>query len=160
MCLVVDTSVFSAVFNSEDQNHKEFKPVTKWITERKQKGFLVYGGSTYLSQLKRCPKYYRIIIELKNIGRAKTVNHKMVDEHQVIVNSLMNPNEHFDDTHIIAIFRVSRCQLFCSKDKSADKYITDRQFYLPGQRVPKIYREKSHTHLLCPRNIVDIKNLA
>jgi len=159
MCLVLDPSVFSAVFNSKDRNHIEFQPVNKWITEKS--GFLVYGGTKYKKELKNCPRYYGIFNELRKKGKVKIVNHTMVDDHQAKVNALLSSGDICNDTHIIAIFRVSRCRLFCSKDAKADKYITNSNLYLRNQKPPKIYRYKKHCkQLLCAHYIVLIKNLA
>jgi len=59
---------------------------------------------------------------------------------------------------IVAIFAVSGCQVFCSKDKHADKYVKMRTLYPQGQNPPGIYRRRTHRHLLCDDNIVALRN--
>lgn len=157
MCIVLDANVFSCVFNPKDIDHVEFRPVRNWIY--RGPGFLVYGGTEYKQQLRKCPNYLSYFNELSKKRKTKEVNHKLVDKQQAIVNELMGPHDDCDDTHIIAILRVSGCRLFCSKDAKADRYITDKRFYTAKQRPPKIYRSGKHKNLLCSAYIVMIKNL-
>jgi len=155
MCLVVDANVFSSVFRCDSCQHVDFAPVLRWITTGP--GFLVYGGTKYNDELRNAKRYLGVFIELKNKGRAKEVNRTLVDQHEQLVKNLLGQNK-CDDFHIIAIFRVSGCALFCSNDARADCYIKDRRLYEKGQHPPSIYRNKSHRTLLNPHNIVQIRN--
>jgi hypothetical protein len=155
MCLVVDASVFSSVFRPDCCNHADFAPVLHWITVGP--GFLVYGGTTYKDELRNARRYLALFIELKKRGKAKEINRGLVDQHEQLVKNLVG-HDKCDDFHIIAIFRVSGCALFCSNDARADCYIKDRRLYKKGQHPPSIYRNKSHRGLLNPRNIVQIRN--
>jgi hypothetical protein len=156
MCLVVDANVFSAVFNADASGHAEFAPVLAWVTTGP--GFLVYGGTKYNSELSKAKHYLGIFIELRKKGRAKEVKRSLVDAHERVVKKIVNSSK-CDDFHIIAIFRVSGCRLFCSNDQRADCYIKNPKLYLKRQKPPLIYRARAHKRLLNANNIVEIKNV-
>jgi hypothetical protein len=121
-------------------------------------GFLVYGGTRYKAELNRAKRYLSIFIELRKQRRAREINGVLVDRNEQIVRRLVNCDR-CDDFHIIAIFRVSGCLLFCSNDKRADCYIKDKRLYETGQKPPSIYRKRTHRKLLNPKNMVAIRNL-
>lgn len=155
MCIVIDMDVLCCIFKEDSHQHYKFKPVKDWII--RGPGFMVFGGSKYANQLRNASKYYGIVLELSKKGKTKTVNHTLVDEHQRKVDELIN-NPRCDDSHLIAIFRVSGCRLLCSNDRRSDTYIKNRSYYLDHQKPPKIYRNHRHRHLLCSANIVPIRN--
>ena len=155
MCIVIDTNVWPCVFRSDSARHTDYKPVLNWIT--KGPGFVVYGGSKYQRELRNAPRYQAVFLELRKKGRAKIINHTLVDEHQDDVERVVNTPT-CDDAHLIAIFRVSGCRLLCSNDQRADVFIKDRCCYVHQQKPPSIYRNSNHRHLLCRRNVVKIKN--
>ena len=118
----------------------------------------MYGGSTYLKELRTANKYHGFMLELRRRGKAKMIETGAVDaEMMILVNQLPNA---CDDVHLIALFRASGCRLLCSNDQRADAYIKNRQFYCQGQRPPKIYRCKKHSHLLRPCNVVPLRNVS
>jgi ATP phosphoribosyltransferase regulatory subunit HisZ len=150
--MVIDTDVFSCVFNPENSRHQDYAPVFEWID--KGPGDAVYGGTTYRSQLGYSK--VKVLEELGKRRRAKLVNDDVVDSEEEKVKALV-PRE-CDDTHLIAIFRASGCRLLCSGDKRADKFIKDRKLYYKHQHPPSIYRNRSHAHLLNPKNLVRLRN--
>jgi hypothetical protein len=154
MCVVIDTNVFGAVFETDSKPHAEFAPVLDWVTAGP--GFVVYGGTKYKRELNNATKYLPVFVELKKSNRLKEVNCKLVDSHQHAVESLVG--DACNDPHIIAIFRVSGCRVFCSNDKQADEHIKNKDLYLDGQKPPSIYRSSKHKRLLCAKNIVAIQN--
>jgi hypothetical protein len=156
MCLIVDTNVFHSVFRTDACDHADFAPVLDWIMNGP--GFLVYGGTKYNEELKRAPRYLSIFIELKKQRRVKEVKGVLVDKQEQIVRHLVDSDK-CDDFHIIAIFRVSGCILFCSNDARADCFIKDKRLYEKGQKPPSIYRKRTHRKLLIPANIITIRNL-
>lgn len=156
MCIVVDTCTFGRVFDPNNSEHDEFKPVNEWV---QHEGFLVLGGTHYLDELRKSHKYHGVLVELSKKGRVKRVSDVLVDEHFKMVQELLNGSA-CNDCHLIAIIRVSGCRLVCSFDKKADTYIKDRRYYLKGQKPPLIYRGKANKGLLCRRNIVSIRNVA
>ncbi len=156
MPIVIDTNALASVFNGNCSEHDDYKPVANWIFEGD--GCIVYGGSKYKKELKRANLYLGIINELRRIGKVKEIDHSMVDEHEKQLKTLVISSR-FNDAHLIAIFRVSRCRLLCSNDRKGDKFIKDETLYLSGQKPPSIYRNKKHKRLLCKNNIVQLYNV-
>ncbi len=155
MCVVIDTNVWSSVFRTDAVPHAEYRPVLKWIT--KGRGFVVYGGTKYATELSRAPRYLAIFVELRKKGRARLVKHAEVDAAATRVEQQAN-NARCNDAHLIAIFCVSGCRVLCSNDQRSDEFIKAKGFYPAGQKPPSIYRSAEHRHLLCNRNIVRIRN--
>ncbi len=155
MCIVIDINVFGSVFGSTNSNHDDYAPVQAWVTERE--GFVVMGGSQYLSELKKSKQYYGVLIELSKKGRVIIVSTEVVDQQQVQVEKLLATSD-CDDCHLIAIIRASGCRLICSNDRRADKHLKNPDCYPGRQKPPSIYRSKHHKHLLRQENIVRIRN--
>ena len=156
MCIVIDMNTLPSVFNQESKKHNEFKPVRHWVVEGK--GHLVYGGTEYKDELKKLRRYSRIFRLLKDAGRAFEVNGIMVDtEHARILKKTRGTD--CNDQHIIAIFVVSGCVLFCSEDSRADKHIKNKNLYPKKHPTPRIYRNRKHTSLLNPKNIMKLRNI-
>lgn len=147
MCVVIDVCAFNDVFKKESET---FIPVRKWLF--KGKGRMVFGGSTYERELKKMAQYIPIIAELRRAGKVVIIDRDAVDESEDRVRR-MEPNPDFDDQHLVAIVDESGCRVICTLDARADRYLCQARFYLKS-RKPKIYRQSSHSHLLCDKNIV------
>lgn len=156
MCIVIDINVFGCVFNPKDSQHAEYLPVKKWVTEGE--GFLVIGGTRYLTELQNARKYFGVMVELSRKGRVKKVRCDLVDKDHSEVETLLRGSK-CDDCHLIAIIRVSRCRVICSNDRRADEYLKNPKCYPKGQKPPSIYRYKAHQPLLCRKNIVHIQHI-
>ncbi len=158
MCVVIDANCFSPVFNKEDQNHADFKPVKDWLFNLNNDAKVVYGGKKYKQELANSGRYRKIFKELHNIRKAIEINGSQIDHFEEKVKDLTQGTG-FNDSHIIAIFIVSRCRLLCSDDEAADRFIKDKDLYPAGQRRPSIYRgHPSHRRLLNSGNIVPLQN--
>ncbi|TVS18429.1 MAG: hypothetical protein EA424_10900 [Planctomycetaceae bacterium] len=156
MSIVVDVNAIVPVFNENDLSHKDFAPVREWII--KGRGRLVFGGTKYKAELKKTIRYARLIRRLKDAGKACEVHQDMVDERErEIVTETVGTD--CDDQHLIAILSVSGCLLFCSQDRRADKFITDRRWYSKGRRRPRIYRSIKNRNLLSQRFLVKLQHL-
>lgn len=156
MCIVIDTNVLSCVFSLDSCYHKEYQSVYMWIINGE--GFIVCGGTTYWNEIKKARKYLGVLAELKKKGKLKDIKQEVVDNQQTMVKGIL-PSD-CDDSHLIAIFRASGCRLLCSNDHRVDIYIKNKKYYLKKQRLPKIYRNKKHAHLLCKKNIVTLQNVS
>ena len=153
MCIVIDANTFSKVFNVKDSSHSEFEPVLDWI--EKGKGKLVFGGSTYINEIG--VRQRRILLEYKKQGKVVTLDKSLVDSEEGVVKKL-HTHKDFDDPHMVAIFRVSRCLLFCSGDKRANRFIKNQvknvDLYSGKAKPPKIYsNRKFGSPMLCDSNI-------
>lgn len=156
MCIVIDINVFPIVFDSRHKEHSKFIDLFRWITTGR--GFIVFGGTHYLKELKGIRSYLRFITELDRSGRTRRLIDELVDKEEKLVQKIINSND-CDDCHLIAIVRVSGCRLICSNDRRADKYLKNGKYYPKQQKAPHIYRDNSHKRLLCNKNICDIKNV-
>ncbi|KJU82822.1 hypothetical protein MBAV_004985 [Candidatus Magnetobacterium bavaricum] len=152
MCVVIDTNTFSSVFNRNSSDHHNYKPVLDWIL--KGKGVIVYGGKKYKDELKEASKYLEIFIEFKSKRKALEVPAEDVDKHENYVNKFVK-NPSFNDAHLVAIIRVSRCKIICTEDDKAIPFIKENNLYPKGCEVPKIYAYKFHEDMLCDSNIVN-----
>jgi predicted nucleic acid-binding protein len=155
MCIIIDTSAFAPVFVTTSELHVEFEPVLKWITTGK--GKVVYGGTKYKGELQRAKKYLRIFNNLKRSGRTVEIDDQKVDHEQQLLESTLAHRD-FDDAHLVAIIRASGCKLMCCEDERAHEFIKDGTLYPNPQYAspPKIYRNSSHSSLLCDQNIANI----
>ena len=154
MCLVLDTNTFSYMFPG-NALHNEYKPILLWV--KNDDGFFVYGGSRYKNELFRTRRFLSLFTELRRGGKVKEVNGALVDRHQKIVEEKVRKRG-FNDGHLIAIFRVSKCKILCSNDRKSFEHIKNSTLYLKGQNPPVIYTGKRNRDLLCRKNIVKIKN--
>jgi len=102
-------------------------------------------------------KYFGYLTELRRLKRIAEIDDAAIDLKEVDVRTKVAKGD-FDDAHVVAIFIVSGCRIFCSKDKHADKYLKMRSLYPKGQKRPKIYRGRKHIALLCTGNLVELRN--
>jgi len=157
MCIVIDTNALSYVFNQNSKGHQDFEPVRKWVIEGE--GRIVYGGTKYKEELLKAHRYLRLIRRLKDARRACEIKEELVNAECVRLEKTTK-GTNCNDQHIIAIFVVSGCRLFCSCDSRSDKYIRDKSLYPKGQPRPSIYRSCNHRHLLSRKYIVRLRNVA
>ncbi len=156
MCIVIDTNALAPVFNQNSKSHQDFEPVCHWVT--KGDGHIVYGGTKYKKELLKAHKYLRLFRRLKDARRAYEINEDLVNAEHVQLKQKTKGTD-FNDQHIIAIFVVSRCRLFCSCDSRSDKYIRDKSLYPKRHTRPSIYRNSKHKHLLSQQYIVRLHNV-
>lgn len=150
MSIILDTNCFSHVFRPNDKRHTEFRPVLEWII--RGTGFLVYGGTKYLDELKKAGSYVCLFRLLKEIGKVIEVDCSKVNEYQNKVMEIESDPD-FDDPHLPAIVAVSHCKLICSADERSIKFVTRRDFYPKRFSVPKYYTGIANKPLLKETNI-------
>lgn len=150
MCIVIDTNCLNRVFDTENPEHDEYKPIYDWIYSGK--GKILYGGSKYLKELN---KYLKLFKEFKTIGKAIYVDCNLVDKETRKVSSLVQHND-FDDQHLVGLLKVSKCKLICSMDSRAYQFFQSSTFFSPASSRPKIYKSSRQANLLCDSNISDI----
>lgn len=115
MCLVIDVNSIPSVFDTSANDHQEFEPVKKWILEGN--GKMVYGGTKFLDELKKLPKYVALINQLSSAGKTVVLDKNKVDKQTKEVENIVSKD--CDDPHLIAIVRTSRCRVVCTKDARA-----------------------------------------
>lgn len=147
MCILVDTCAINSVFNSQDQFHKEFEPVYEWIYNGP--GKVLYGGTHFMAEIR---PFLHIFAELSRQNKTIHLKDHLVDEEEKIVKSLESDPD-FDDPHLIAILRISKALLVCTKDIRAIKFLKKRKLYPKNQHCPKLYTSKRNKDILTIKNI-------
>ena len=139
MCLSVDASLAGIVFSSPP--HPDFVPVLDWL--EKKDGCLIVGGrlGTELARLERARRF---LIALLRAGRAKQIPAEQVtrEESTVLETGLCRSN----DSHVIALARVSGARTLCTHDKELQKDFRNHQ--LIAKPRGSIYQRNSQEKLL------------
>jgi hypothetical protein len=144
MCIVIDINTFASVFDSNSQNHAEFKPVLEYVTTKQ--GRMVYGGTRYIDEIPH--KFLSLVAELTSAGRAIMVDGAKVDEEGRRLSKLVQHPD-FDDQHLVALLIVSNVKLICSLDKRAYPFFRSKEFFGTGSsKRPRIYQGAKNKDLL------------
>ena len=151
MCIIIDINCLASVFERTSAKHSEFEPVLNWILSGK--GKIILGGTKYIEELKKTPKYLKIIRLLGSSSKKVIVIDKnKVDEEQAKIELLIIDKD-FDDPHLPAIVIVAKCMLICSDDSRSTKFVTKSEIYPNGVTVPKYYMGLRNINLLCDKYI-------
>lgn len=150
MAIIVDTNCFSRVFSKSNKEHKEFEPVLNWIIYGS--GFLIYGGTKYKDELKRAATFNKIFRLLKDYHKAVPFSDSLIDKYQRQYEAMIKDPD-FDDPHLPAIVRVSKCRLICTKDKRSIPFVTSPALYPKYFHTPMCYTGLCDQHLLCEAQI-------
>jgi predicted nucleic acid-binding protein len=150
MCIVIDTNTLARVFDSTNKEHNNFQPVYEWIINGN--GKIVYGGETYIGELLKANRYYKLILQLNKAKKAINISENLVNEHEKIVKELKKHRD-FDDPHIVALIRASKCKLICTDEKRAIPFFKNIELYEKSTDRPKIYTSLKNKGLLIDRNI-------
>ncbi len=147
MCLIVDTNCFGCFF---DKANQEFSPARDWVLNKE--GKLMCGGTKYLEEMKKAGKYMKLILELNKRGKVIQLDNSVVDGEENRIKSI-EANPDFDDPHLIAMTIVGRCQIICTQDKRAAKFLKKKELYPKDVKRPKLYTGKNCKNLLCKKYI-------
>lgn len=156
MCIVIDINVIANVFNEESENHTSFFPVKKWIDSKE--GVLVFGGSSYIDELKKMPRYMKLVRLLHDDGRAVRIKNCVVDKLEKGVIEKTSGTK-CNDPHIIALLDASRCPLLCSNDSRSFEFIKNRNLYTNRRPKVKIYTSIKNISLLKKLNPESLSNV-
>ena len=146
--MILDANKFSEFLRDTD----DMKPVRKWIDN---KGKIVY--SEYSNIFKEFARHSRMnnkLAEWKRSGKVKLIP---TDKVKAAIESI-NENHSLtsNDLHILGLAKAGNITLLCSDDrKLGNDFIKIMKLEKRReQRNPKVYRNKSHEHLLksntCP----------
>lgn len=145
MCLIVDNDVGQTFFSS--QRGDPYFPALDWI--RRRDGRLVVGGRLWVEEYHGTQRA-NLVRSLEQTGRAIIYPARVVDaeEDAVKVNCKSN------DTHVIALARISGARVLCTQDSALEDDFKNRA--LIDSPRGHIYKNASHQHLLrhhggCPR---------
>jgi len=145
MCIVIDTNVWSKIFpkpNKSNKEHFHYRIVYEWINDENKETKIVFGGSKYNSELFEGSKIrMQLKLRLKNSNKLFELNKELVDAKELELQSTVTTME--NDHHLLAIFILSGCQVFCSEDKNAINHIEDKRFYPESDTIPINYNKHS-----------------
>jgi len=150
MCIVVDVNVIPCVFDAENAKHNQYKPVLDWIIDGK--GKLVIGGTSFLGELEKLPKYLKFFQVLNTAKKVVYVDNNLIDNERDRVRQLATDND-FDDPHLIGLLKISGCKLICTNDHRMKKYIP---IFFSNRERPRFYTKSKNCNLLCDSNIAPI----
>ena len=164
MCVIIDKNFFKSVFEKESENHDDFEPLYRWISEGD--GRIVYGGSKYKEELNQSTKYLKIFKYFDTKRRVIKIPDEEVDEIQKIISKELDENikpyiskhdfdENYNDPHIVSIVIASKCRIVCTNDGGLSDFLKMPQFYPEGVDIPKIYKHKSNKNLIKHDNIAE-----
>lgn len=143
--IIVDANTWAMVFDVSNMRHRDFQPVKDYIESTPRS--LAWGGSSYVAELRNCPRYQRIHLELMKGSRAVRFADDFIDKEETRIRSL-EASIDFDDPHIIAIQVVSKAPIICSVDKRAYPYYKKKALYPRRHPMPKIYSKRANRRLL------------
>lgn len=150
MCVLVDINCLPQFFDINHGDHADFAPLNKWVFGKD--GFLVYGGKKYKSELKRCRRYLKIILELQRSGRVCELPENLVDCEERRITKI-HSSASANDQHLVAIAIVAKLRVVCTLDGGAKQLLRMRVLYPKSVRRPSIYCRKRHSNLLKPVNL-------
>lgn len=139
MCAIIDACVATQVFLEKEEN--DFTKIRELLIKRKLQ--IVYGGDL-AREYTKILKVLRVIKAFDQAGIAKKISDSDVDdENQAIVRlGLCKSN----DTHVIALARVSKARLLCSADNLLHTDFKNKQ--LIDKPRGRIYQNSRHDNLL------------
>ena len=120
VCLIVDTNLAGLVFGGT--HHPDFEPVIEWLTSEKKNGVLVVGG-LLAEEMENADKTRRFILTLRRAGRAMVFPEVETELESERVKMKCKSN----DSHVIALARISGARILCSNDKTLHEDFTDKE---------------------------------
>lgn len=134
MCVIVDANLASAVFASPTD--PAFLPLIVWLHG---KGRLAYGARL-TRELERVQAARRYPLELNRAGRAVASPEATIEAEQRGIKCRS------DDSHVIALARVSGARTLCSRDKTLHRDFKDPRLVAHPRGV--VYQSAEHARLL------------
>lgn len=142
MCMIVDVNIASRVFLvPEDPDFCEVHE--SLFTDKMPDAKIVFGGHLGV-EYGKSGKIRKMVVELSRAGKAVRIDDDTVNKEQVeVANSGLCCS---NDSHIIALARVSAVRLLCSHDRNLHTDFTNH--LLLSNPRGKVYQNRSHTNLL------------
>jgi len=138
--IIVDVNAAHKVFAKPPR--KQWKDLQESLTRGKPFDVVaVHGGE--LTREYQGKELWQTCIELNRTGRMRLFKDSLVDGETQAVRNLGICKS--NDTHVIALARVSHCRLLCSQDRSLQQDFKNQRLINPRGSV---YGGNSHNHLL------------
>lgn len=156
MCIVIDVNCLMAVFSNQDNQHDEFKLISKWILNKG--GKLVYGGSSYKRELSKLRHFrFKFLVQLISGGYVLSGRDIEIDNVEKKIKDI-NTSKKFNDTHLAAIVDVYKCRVICTQDKDSHRFLKAKKYYSKSTKPPSIYSCGKCKTLLNKKNLEPCKN--
>lgn len=139
MSLIIDANCASAALS--EPTHADFAPLMKALVEGRAK--LVVGGRLR-TEYAKLPPVLRMFRALSQAGRAVSVSDDDVDKEEAVVATEFELKS--DDPHVLALARVSRSRLLCSRDHALHADFTNP--LIINRPRGSIYQDSSHEPLI------------
>lgn len=139
MSLIIDANCACAALS--EPAHADFAPLIKALADGRAK--LVVGGKLRAEYAKLAP-VVRMYRALNQAGRAVSVPDGDVDTEEELVKNKYHLQS--DDPHILALARVSRTRLLCSRDQALHADFTNSAII--NRPRGSIYQDSSHEPLI------------
>ncbi|MCC6631638.1 MAG: hypothetical protein IT482_06180 [Gammaproteobacteria bacterium] len=150
MCVIVDSCSLAKVFDTGNAEHANFAPVREWVMNGR--GKVVFGGTKFKDELKRASRYMALLVELGRQRKTVSIPDADVDRHEGQVNAIYN-HKGFNDSHLAAIVRASKCRLICTCDTAAVPHLKRTDIYAGVCGKPKFYLKLRNRDLLNRREL-------
>lgn len=139
MCLIVDANVVGVTLT--EQPAPDFAPILAAL--RTGGATVVYGGKL-TEEYARVGHVLRLLAALDRSGRARQLSSAAISAEVDVLRQLGRCCS--NDLHVIAIARLGRVRLLCSRDKPLHQDFRNKDL-LDNPRG-NIYQDPSHVHLL------------
>jgi hypothetical protein len=134
MCIIIDANAVHEIANKT----RDGLPVLQWIFKGKGGGLIVGGHlKTELARAGMAPT----LVELNRAGRLHSVDDVNIDS----IAAEVAPRCRSNDSHVVAIVKISRCSLLFSKDIDLGRDVQNREII---DHQVHIYKNRDHAHLL------------
>lgn len=143
MCIIVDSNTLAAVLNPTDSEHRQFKPVFDHINSGKSK--MIFGGTRFDGEIRKMPKYIKILAEMKKANKIVYTPYNKVDELEAEIEKVYT-DPLFNDKHIVALAYTSNARMVCTKDGVLKDYLHKTgAFYSKHKIKPIVFNERSRS---------------
>lgn len=143
MCIIVDSNTLAAVLNPTDSEHRQFKPVLDHINSGKSK--MIFGGSRFEGEVRKLPKYIKILAEMRKANKIAFASDDKVDALEAKIEKAYT-DPLFNDKHIVALAYVANARMVCTKDGVLKDYLhKNGAFYSKHKVKPVVFNERSRS---------------
>ena len=151
MCAIIDPPIMTSLFSETDQHHSDFAPLKRWLLSKF--GKIIVGGTKYKKELSFMRSVLGVLAEFERSGKILRVPDSEVDAEVEILLKIYGGKD-FDDPHLVALVRLTKCRIVCLRDVRARRHLLDVKFYGGSAKLrPKLYTRARNSNLLCERNV-------
>ena len=124
MCAIIDNDVVHQLFGANPTPPARY--FLQWLS-RRNGGIIVAGGRLY-GELARNPKFLQFFTDRFRAGRARRIETPLVDAAEADLQAMPTRS---NDTHVLALARVSGARLLFTNDDALKRDFVNRDI-IPG----------------------------